>query len=125
MDKGYFETFAKKLCDFVMKKYVIPYLQDHGVIQSYRATVMAKDTINRTMTVKRPFDTPVIIPYSDGVGTLSAGDSCDDDRRRYLIAGIVLNHEDRSCTALFAPDYGGQVGIVDIVFVNRHMSFTS
>ena len=55
---------------------------------------------------------------------LSAGDSCDNDRRGHLISGIVLNHEDRSCTALFTPDYGGQVGIVNIVFVNRHMSFT-
>ena len=76
MDAEYFETFAKKLCDFAMKRYVIPYLQDHGVIQSYRATVLAKDTINRTMTIKRPFDNPIVIPYSDGVGTLSAGDSC-------------------------------------------------
>lgn len=71
-----FETFAKKLCDYAMKRYVIPYLQDHGVIQSYRATVMAKDAANKTMTVARPFDKPVTIPYSDGVSSLAVGDNC-------------------------------------------------
>ena len=71
-----FETFAKKLCDYAMKRYVIPYIQNHGVVQSYRATVMSKDTVNKTMTVVRPYDQPVTIPYSDGVSGLSPGDSC-------------------------------------------------
>lgn len=75
-EKGYFETFAQKLCDFAMRRYVIPYLREHGVIQSYRATIMAKDTQNQTMTIQRPFDNPVQIPYSDGVSSLSVGDSC-------------------------------------------------
>lgn len=68
----YFERFARKICEFCMKNYVIPYLEQHGYIMSYRATIVDKNTSNQTMTVQRPFDNSVVIPYSDSASGLTA-----------------------------------------------------
>ena len=60
-----------------MKKYVIPYLTQHGFMQSYRATVTAKDTVTKTMTVQRPFDnTSYTLPYSASAANLAVNDQC-------------------------------------------------
>lgn len=73
---GYFESFARKVCEFAMKNYVIPYLREHGVVQSYRAEVVSVDSVNGTMTVQRPYDSPVTLPYANGAAGLTAGDQC-------------------------------------------------
>ena len=71
-----FETFAKQLCEYAMKNYVIPYLQQHGYIMSYRAQVISSDSNTRTMVIQRPFDNQITLPYSDGAAGLTAGDQC-------------------------------------------------
>ena len=71
-----FETFAKRLCEYCMKNFVVPYLQKHGNVQSYRATVKSVDPVAKTMEIKRPFDTAITIPYNFGASYLQAGDYC-------------------------------------------------
>lgn len=71
-----FETFAKKLCEYCMKNYVIPYLREHGVVQSYRATVISKDADAKTMVIQRPFDAQITLPYGSSANGLQAGDQC-------------------------------------------------
>ena len=71
-----FEIFARKICEFCMKNYVVPYLKDHGVLQSYRAKVNSIDADAGTMEIERPFDEPVIVPYTAGASDLTAGSYC-------------------------------------------------
>lgn len=72
----YFTTFADKLCDYCMTKYVIPYLQKHGYVMSYRASVVSVDSGAGTMQVQRPLDNAVTVPYGASASSLSAGDQC-------------------------------------------------
>lgn len=72
----HFETFAQKICDFCMRRYVLPWMRDHGVVQSYRAQIVSKDTTSKTMVIQRPFDNQVTLPYASSASTLSAGDEC-------------------------------------------------
>lgn len=71
-----FETFAKELCKHMMQSYVIPYLTEHGVIQTYRAKVISKNTVAQTMVIQRPFDNQITLPYTNAASTLTAGDQC-------------------------------------------------
>lgn len=73
---GYFERFARKLCDYCMKNFVLPWMTEHGVVQTYRATVVSVDSANGTMTVQKPYDSAVTLPYTSGASALSAGDQC-------------------------------------------------
>lgn len=99
---GYFETFANKLCEYAMKKFVIPYLRDHGVLQSYRAQIVSKDTASKTMTVQRPFDQAITLPYTDGAAQLSAGDGC-----------VVLSLGESTNAAVFADGMLNQTGYAE------------
>lgn len=76
MDEGYFERFARKLCDYCMKNFVLPWMAEHGVVQSYRAQVVSVDSAAQTMTVQKPFDEAVTLPYTDGASALQADDQC-------------------------------------------------
>lgn len=76
MDEGYFERFARKLCNYCMKNYVLPWMEEHGVVQSYRAQVVSVDSAAQTMTVQKPFDEAVTLPHTDGASALQAGDQC-------------------------------------------------
>ena len=76
MDEGYFERFARKLCDYCMKNFVLPWMKEHGVVQSYRAQVVSVDSAAQTMTVQKPFDEAVTLPYTNGAASLTAGDQC-------------------------------------------------
>lgn len=74
-----FETLAKKICEYCMRKYVIPYLRDHGVVMGFRAEVVSKNTGTQEMTVIRPFDgASITFPYSanTSAASLTAGDQC-------------------------------------------------
>lgn len=71
-----FETFANQLGDYIMKTRVIPYLQEHGYVMSFRAEVISSDSNSRTMVIQRPFDNQITLPYSDGASGLTAGDQC-------------------------------------------------
>ena len=73
---GYFESFAQKLCDYCMKNYVLPWMREHGVVQSYRAQVMSVDSNAQTMVIQKPFDSQVTLPYADAAGNLTAGSQC-------------------------------------------------
>ena len=73
---GDFEIFAKKLCEYCMKNFVLPYLKEHGVVQSYRAQVVSKDSNTKTMVIQRPYDNQITLPYSDSANNLQAGDEC-------------------------------------------------
>ena len=71
-----FETFARKLGEYIMQKFVIPYIREHGVVMSYRAQVISKNTTDKTMVVQRPFDDQITLPYGTSAAGLSAGDQC-------------------------------------------------
>lgn len=71
-----FEIFARKICEFCMKNFVVPYFKEHGVVLSYRATVISKDTDTKTMVVQRPFDNEITLPYGTSAAGLTAGDQC-------------------------------------------------
>lgn len=71
-----FEIFARKICEYCMKNFVVPYLREHGVVQSYRAQVVSVDTAAKTMVVQRPFDNEITIPYGQSAAGLQAGDQC-------------------------------------------------
>lgn len=73
---GNFETFARKICEYCMKNYVLPWMKKNGVVQSYRAQVISVDSGNGTMTVQKPFDNAVTLPYANGAAGLTAGDQC-------------------------------------------------
>lgn len=73
---GQFEEFVKKLGEYVMRVFFLPWMKEHGVVQSYRAQVVSVDSGNRRMTVQRPFDSPVSLPYTDAAASLQAGDQC-------------------------------------------------
>jgi len=81
-----FETFAKKICEYCMTKYVLPWLRSHGAVQSYRAQVVSVNAANRTMVVQKPFDSEITLPYADAASGLSAGDEC-----LVLVLGEGLN----------------------------------
>lgn len=76
MDEQNFEVFAQKICEFAMKNYVIPYIREHGIIQSYRAKVISIDHDAGTMVVQRPFDTQITLPFSSSANGLQADDQC-------------------------------------------------
>lgn len=71
-----FNTFVDKICDYVMKKYVMPWMREHGVIQTYRATVISKDTAAKTMDIQRPYDSTITVPYASSAANIEAGDFC-------------------------------------------------
>ena len=71
-----FEVLAKKICEYCMRNYVIPYLREHGAVFSYRAHIDSKNTGSGTMTLHRPFDNSVTIPYNGNAASLDAGDDC-------------------------------------------------
>ncbi len=71
-----FEVFAKKICEYAMKNYFLPFLREHGAVMSYRAQVVSVDSNTKTMVVQRPFDNQITLPYSDSANNLQAGDEC-------------------------------------------------
>ena len=73
---GYFETFAKKICEYCMQNYVLPYLREHGYVMSYRAQVVSVDSGAKTMVIQRPYDNQITLPYSDSANNLQTGDEC-------------------------------------------------
>lgn len=81
-----FEVFAKKMGEYIMESYVLPWLRTHGVVQCYRATVVSVDSVAGTMTVQRPFDNAITIPYCPGAAGLTAGDQCT-----VLVLGDAIN----------------------------------
>ena len=81
-----FEVFASKIGEYIMQNYVLPWLRTHGVVQSYRAQVVSVDTDAGTMTVQRPFDNAVTLPYCPGAAGLTAGDQCT-----VLVLGDAIN----------------------------------
>ena len=92
----HFETFAKKLCEYCMKNFVIPYLKEHGYIMSYRAKVISKDTSTQTMEIQKPFDNTITVPYSESASSLGAGNQCvvlslGDSSNSIVIADGRLN----------------------------------
>lgn len=72
----YFRRFARRLGEYVMDNFVLPWLREHGNVTSYRAQVVSVDSTARTMVVQRPFDTPVTLPYTDGASSLAVGSQC-------------------------------------------------
>ena len=72
----HFETFAKKICEYCMQNFVLPWMREHGVLMSYRAQVVSKNGTDKTMVVQRPFDNNVTVPYSNSADDLTAGDQC-------------------------------------------------
>lgn len=87
----HFETFAKKICEYCMTSFILPWVKRHGVIQSYRAQVVSMDTNAKTATVQRPFDNAVTLPYANGAENLTAGEQC-----------IVLSLGSESNSVVFA-----------------------
>lgn len=73
---AYFETFANKICEFCMKKFVLPWMRQHGVIQTYRAEIKSVDETAKTMVVERPFDEPATVRYAVSASHLTEGDNC-------------------------------------------------
>lgn len=71
-----FETFARKICEYCMRNYVLPWMKKNGVVQSYRAQVVSVDSAAGTMTVQRPFDNAVTLPYANSAEELTAGSQC-------------------------------------------------
>lgn len=71
-----FETFARKICEYCMRNYVLPWMKKNGVVQSYRAQVVSVDSAAGTMTVQRPFDNAVTLPYANSADELTAGSQC-------------------------------------------------
>ena len=94
-----FETFAQKICEYCMKNYVIPYLQKHGYIYSYRAKIISKNTSNHTMVIQRPFDNQITVPYtySASSSSVGAGKECivfclgDDSNSAVVADGKLWN----------------------------------
>lgn len=76
MDENAFQRFVKKICEYCMKNYVIPYLKEHGVVMSYRAQVGSVDSENGKMTVQKPFDEAVTLPYTASASALTEGKQC-------------------------------------------------
>ena len=73
---GYFESFAQKLCEYCMKNYVLPWMKEHGVVQSYRAQVVSVDHDTKTMVIQKPFDEEITLPFASGAQDLSANGQC-------------------------------------------------
>ena len=71
-----FETFAQKMCEYNAAKFTLPYMREHGAVQSYRAAVVSKDAATRTMVIQRPFDQQITLPYAPSADILQAGDEC-------------------------------------------------
>lgn len=71
-----FETFARNICEYCMRNYVLPWMKKNGVVQSYRAQVVSVDSVSGTMTVQRPFDNAVTLPYANSAEELTAGSQC-------------------------------------------------
>ena len=76
MENSAFELFANRVGQFVMKKFVVPYLRGVGNVGSYRATVVSVDSSTGTMQIQRPYDTVITLPYAAGAASLQAGDFC-------------------------------------------------
>lgn len=76
MDEQNFEVFARKICEFAMQNYFLPFVREHGMVMSYRAQVVSIDHDAGTMVVQRPFDQQITIPYADSANGLQAGDQC-------------------------------------------------
>ena len=76
MDEQNFEVFARKICEFAMQNYFLPFVREHGMVMSYRAKVVSIDHDAGTMVVQRPFDTQITLPFSSSANGLQAGDQC-------------------------------------------------
>ena len=71
-----FETMARKIGEFIMRNFFLPWMRDHGVVMSYRAEVKSIDHDAKTMTIQRPFDNAITIPYSTSANGLTEGSQC-------------------------------------------------
>ncbi len=76
MDEQNFEVFARKICEYAMQNYFVPFVREHGIVMSYRAKVISVDSDNGTMVVQRPYDTQITLPYGTSAAGLTAGDEC-------------------------------------------------
>jgi len=68
-----FEVMADNIGKYVMEKYVKPYLALS--VSYYRATVV-QGAAGGKITVCRPADNPVALPYVTSAAGLQAGDQC-------------------------------------------------
>lgn len=67
------ESIARFVGDYVWKTYIEPRLALY--VRYYRATV-TKTAENGKITVQRPFDTPVALPYAGSAAGLEEGSQC-------------------------------------------------
>lgn len=67
------QEFADKIGKYIVEKYVTPLLTNK--VNFYRATVTASAS-NGKITVQRPFDNPIALPYVGSAAGLSVGDQC-------------------------------------------------
>lgn len=91
-----FLELANRICEYCMKRFVVPYLRDHGFVQSYRAKVVSVDSGAKTMIVKQPFDEQITLPYGNSAASLSAGDECivfclGDSSNAVVVSDGMLN----------------------------------
>lgn len=75
MDEA-FERFARRVCEFCMERFVVPYLRERGYVMSYRAQVVRAGSSAGTLVVQRPFDAEVTLPCTTAAAELTAGAQC-------------------------------------------------
>lgn len=68
-----FESLADRVGKYVIEKYVKP--REALSVRYFRASVTAPAAGGK-ITVRRPFDTPMAIPYVSSAAGLAAGDQC-------------------------------------------------
>ena len=71
MDK--FRTFADRIGQYVMEKFVKPNAAQY--VSYYRATVTQAASSGK-ITVQKPFDNPVALPYVGSAAGLTVGSQC-------------------------------------------------
>lgn len=67
------QIFADKIGQYIMEKYIKPYLA--GYVRFYRATVTAAAADGK-ITVQRPYDNPIALPYVGSAAGLAVGQQC-------------------------------------------------
>lgn len=71
MDK--FHELADSIGKYIMEKYVKPYLSNNVTFYRAAVTAAANDGV---ITVQRPFDDPVALPYVGSAAGLAVGQQC-------------------------------------------------
>lgn len=68
-----FESLADRIGKYVIEKYVKP--REALTVRYFRATVTAPAADGK-ITVQRPFDTPMALPYVSSAAELAEGEQC-------------------------------------------------